>query len=166
MQLHFHMDGEEVAVEVTREGDDWRLAVNGRPLDMDVAPDGEGGWFLTDGSGRHRLLVAGKGGDLQVFRAGRVRQVSLHDPDQEEDEAVAGGPVVTAAMPGKIVRVLVAEGDEVEEGQTVVIMESMKMETDLTAAVAGLVAKVHVENDQIVGQGDPLVDIAPAEDPA
>ena len=66
-------------------------------------------------------------------------------------------------MPGKVVQTLVSEGEEVTEGQAVIIMESMKMETELLAAVSGEVAKVHVTAGQVVAQGDALVDIKPQE---
>jgi biotin carboxyl carrier protein len=66
-------------------------------------------------------------------------------------------------MPGKVVAVKVAVGQAVEVGQTVLIIESMKMETELAAAVAGTVAAVHVRDGQVVGQGEALVDIQPAE---
>jgi biotin carboxyl carrier protein len=57
----------------------------------------------------------------------------------------------------------VVVGQTVTAGQTVVIMESMKMETELAAAVAGTVAVVHVAAGDVVAQGAPLIDIIPAE---
>jgi biotin carboxyl carrier protein len=64
-------------------------------------------------------------------------------------------------MPGKVVRLLVASGVEVAAGQPLVIMESMKMETELTAPCAGVVDRVAVSEGQIVAQGDLLVAISP-----
>ncbi|MCP4570954.1 MAG: biotin/lipoyl-binding protein [bacterium] len=163
MQLHFKLDGELVAVDVARENGRWNLTVDGRSLDLDVESGGDGEWLLTAGGRRRRLVVAADGAERQVFCEGRVRRLALHDPDLEDEEAAGGGPSVTAAMPGKIVRVLVAEGDPVEVGQALIIMESMKMETDLTAAVAGTVARIAVAAEQVVGQGDLLVEIEPGE---
>ena len=161
MQLHFNLDGELVEVDVARAEGRWRLTVDGRPLDVDVESGGDGEWLLTTDGRRRRLVVAADGAGRQVFCEGRVRRLTLHDPDQAEEDAAAGGPSITAAMPGKIVRVLVAEGDPVEVGQPLVIMESMKMETDLVAAVAGTVACIAVAAEQVVGQGDLLVEIEP-----
>jgi 3-methylcrotonyl-CoA carboxylase alpha subunit len=163
VQLQFDMDGELVEVDVAREEGRWRLVVDGRALAVEVAAGSAGEWFLTVDGRRRRLVVAADGAGRQVFCEGRVRRLSLHDPDLEEGEAAGGGPAVTAAMPGKIVRVLVAEGDTVEVGQPLVIMESMKMETDLAAAVAGTVARIAVAAEQVVGQGELLVEIAPRE---
>jgi biotin carboxyl carrier protein len=65
-----------------------------------------------------------------------------------------------------VVRVLVAEGAAVEAGQPLVIMESMKMETELVAGAAGTVARIHVTAGQVVAQGDPLVDVEQAGEPS
>ena len=75
--------------------------------------------------------------------------------------ASAGGAAadLTAPMPGTVVKVLVAEGDEVAEGQTVVVLEAMKMETELKAEKAGRVAQVLAAQGAVVAAGDVLVKI-------
>ena len=61
-----------------------------------------------------------------------------------------GGGGCTAAMPGKIIQVLVSEGDSVTKGQALVVMEAMKMEQTMTAPTDGVVASVRVaEGDQV-----------------
>ena len=66
-------------------------------------------------------------------------------------------------MPGRVVQVLVAEGDAVQPGQGVVIIEAMKMENELRAEIAGTVAKVHVKvDDRVEGNAD-LITLTPAE---
>jgi len=62
-------------------------------------------------------------------------------------------------MPGKVVRVLVRPGGVVKAGQTLVIMESMKMETDIAAPMDGVVETVRVNDGDVVAQGDLLVTI-------
>lgn len=69
----------------------------------------------------------------------------------------SGGQHVVAPMPGKVVRVLVHPGDEVEAGQGVVVVEAMKMENQLTAPSAGRVAEVSVEEGVSVEAGRVLV---------
>ncbi|HET8903913.1 MAG TPA: sodium-extruding oxaloacetate decarboxylase subunit alpha [Saccharospirillum sp.] len=66
---------------------------------------------------------------------------------------------VSAAMPGNIVEVLVAEGDVVEAGQAVLVTEAMKMETEINASVAGTVKAVYVTKGDRVTPGEVLVEI-------
>jgi biotin carboxyl carrier protein len=60
-------------------------------------------------------------------------------------------------MPGKIVRVLVGEGDDVEEGQGVVVVEAMKMENEIGSPKDGKISAVKVESGQTVESGATLV---------
>jgi acetyl-CoA carboxylase biotin carboxyl carrier protein len=62
-----------------------------------------------------------------------------------------------ANMAGTIFKVLVTAGDEVEVGQDVIVLESMKMEIPLQAEAAGKVTTVHVEEGQFVNEGDVLL---------
>jgi len=67
---------------------------------------------------------------------------------------------VTAPLPGNVVEVLVAEGDQVEAGQALLVMEAMKMETELLANIAGTVKSLHVNKGDRVTPGETLIEIA------
>ena len=69
----------------------------------------------------------------------------------------AGSGEVTVPMQGTIVKVLVSEGDGVEVGQTVCVLEAMKMENNITADKSGTVKEVKVSAGQSVGSGDVVV---------
>ena len=71
--------------------------------------------------------------------------------------SVEGKQVIAAPMPGKIVRVLVKVGDEVKEGQGLVVVEAMKMENELKAPKAGKVTELVVKEGQAVESGAKLV---------
>ena len=62
-------------------------------------------------------------------------------------------------MTGRVIEVLVAEGEEVGAGDVVVVIESMKMENEVVCDVDGQVSIVHVEEDQSVSEGDRLVEV-------
>jgi biotin carboxyl carrier protein len=64
--------------------------------------------------------------------------------------AAEGKQIVTAPMPGKVVKLLVQPGDDVAEGQAVVVMEAMKMENELRSPRAGRIVEVHVAEGQTV----------------
>lgn len=71
----------------------------------------------------------------------------------------AGTGAVTAIMPGKVVRIDVQEGDEVEKGQVVAVLEAMKMENELNAPIAGVVKQVCVSVGANVEQGHVVLEI-------
>jgi len=79
-------------------------------------------------------------------------------------QASDGAPgAVLAPLPGLVLRVAVKEGDAVQAGQTLVVMEAMKMENAVPAPHHGTVRKVFVTEGASVGEGDPLVEIARPE---
>ncbi|AHL22463.1 pyruvate/oxaloacetate carboxyltransferase [Thermococcus nautili] len=73
--------------------------------------------------------------------------------------ASASPNTVTAPMPGKILRVLVSEGQEVKAGQGLVVLEAMKMENEIPAPKDGVVKKIYVKEGDTVNTGDPLVEL-------
>ncbi|MFN8050843.1 MAG: biotin carboxylase N-terminal domain-containing protein [Acidimicrobiales bacterium] len=73
--------------------------------------------------------------------------------------AAAGSGTITAPMQGTIVKVMVAEGDEVAEGDSICVLEAMKMENAITADKAGKVTKLNVEAGQSVGSGDVIATV-------
>lgn len=75
----------------------------------------------------------------------------------------AGGGVLSAPMPGKVVKLLVKPGDPVQEGQTLLVMEAMKMQNELKASSTGTVAAVHVQEGATVETGASLVTVAATE---
>lgn len=75
-------------------------------------------------------------------------------------KVAAGANSVTAPLPGSVTVVNVKAGDAVKAGQTLIIMEAMKMENEVLAPADGTVTAVHVSGGQAVQQGDALLDLA------
>ena len=71
----------------------------------------------------------------------------------------AGADAMPSPMPGNILRVLVNVGDTVTENQPLMILEALKMENEIVAAKAGVVAGIHVKEGQVVNPGDALITI-------
>lgn len=164
MLLNFRTADQDLSVDVRRDRDLWHLNIEGQDIALDARQDRSGCWLVDTHQGLRRLWVAARGDERLVFCDGRVHTFRLPDPEHEDaDVDSAGGPDLVAAMPGKVVRVLVKTGDRVEVGQKLIIMESMKMETELTAAVEGEVQAVTVQDGQVVGQGELLVTIIPGD---
>jgi len=127
--------------------------------------------ILDEGS--YSLLIDGSSFDVTVHRSltdyhvtvnGVAFEVALRDPKQLRHQTGAGedsaGPAsVTAPMPGKLVKLFVAEGDSVKEGQGVAVVEAMKMQNDLKAPKSGTVEKVCVVEGQAVNAAEVLLTI-------
>jgi biotin carboxyl carrier protein len=98
-----------------------------------------------------------------VFIDGHRFEVEIRDPRRWSRPSaklgVEGRLNVTAPMPGKIVRLLVAEGDTVESGQGLLVMEAMKMQNEMKAPKAGRVVSISAREGATVAAGDVLAAI-------
>ena len=164
MQLKFRDESGDHALVVRPESDAWLVTLDDATAAVTVTAAGDGAWLVTGPDGRRRRAwVVARRDERLVFCDGRVHRLRRPDPVHADAASTDGGegPDLYARMPGRVVRLLVAPGVEVAVGQPLVIMESMKMETELTAACAGIVDRVAVAEGQIVAQGDLLVAISP-----
>jgi biotin carboxyl carrier protein len=137
--------------------------VDGRPVRVDVRLLEPGVMSLlitsTEGQGRqYRCVLDGDG----VVIGGRRYGFEVEDPRSLQGRRGAGagteGPrPVKAPMPGRVVRLLVEAGEDVEEGQGVVVIEAMKMQNELKSPKTGRVVRVGVVVGDTVGSGDVLV---------
>lgn len=120
-------------------------------------------------NGRLDLQLEGRRLRAYVARAGQRRYVSiggdawtLQPPDPRaiaRGGAGAAGGSLTAAMPGRVLDVLVAEGDLVAKGDTLVLLEAMKMELRILAPADGQVSRVLCVAGQVVERGQALVEV-------
>ena len=81
-------------------------------------------------------------------------------PAEPPKAAPAGGAQITCPMPGKIWKLNVREGDAVEEGQLVLVLEAMKMENEIFSPAKGQIAQINCKEGDSVNTGDVLVVIA------
>jgi biotin carboxyl carrier protein len=153
-------------------------------LEVDIADLGEGRYALTYGGQRHEvdalglphgavsLLLDGHsysvefedaGDQIAVNLRGRTVRLDVADERRLRLRAAAGGftaegrQVINAPMPGKVVKVLVAVGDEVVQGQGLVVVEAMKMENELKSPKAGKVVEVTAKEGSAVESGAKLI---------
>jgi glutaconyl-CoA/methylmalonyl-CoA decarboxylase subunit gamma len=80
-------------------------------------------------------------------------------PAPRRDVSGGGDGTVTAPMPGMVLSLKVREGEKVQAGQVLLLMEAMKMENAIAAPFAGTVSRVHVRDGDSIGEGDRLVDL-------
>ncbi|HDP37330.1 MAG TPA: biotin/lipoyl-binding protein [Candidatus Atribacteria bacterium] len=85
-----------------------------------------------------------------------VKSSSSPAPTKAPTAAVAGEEVV-APMPGKVLQLKVSEGDSVKDGDTLLILEAMKMENEIVANASGSIKKINVAANNMVDTGDVLM---------
>ena len=133
-------------------------------LDIESREAGEG--LCRDVAGRnHHFAWTWVGSELHLWLDGALHVFQRAESRRRGRAAGAeASEDVLAPMPGAVLEVLVAEGDRVERNQTVVLMESMKMELVITASRSGIVRRVAVEAGQQVDRGMRLLELAPEGD--
>lgn len=141
---------------------DARVEPVGRPVPAADGHSVEELVVVLDGR-THRAIVARRSDRVLVWIDGAVHTFAVGDDAAGGAGAGVGSGVVTAPMPGKVIRVAVAVGDAVEPGQPLVVLEAMKMETTLAAEVGGTVRAVHAAEGAMVDGGAVLVEIAATE---
>jgi biotin carboxyl carrier protein len=155
--------GENVyIIEVNREGE---ITFDGEVQAIDFAPIGDSGLYsLLVNNGSFEALVEQRDERWQVLMQGYLYEVEVLDERSQLMRARStslvpdsGELLIKAPMPGLVVDVSVEVGQEVEAGQKVVILESMKMENELKTPRAGEVERIQVKAGDSVEQNEVLV---------
>ena len=150
-------------VEVERVGETYTVKVNSHvyAVTAALAPGRTGELAFTVGGARHLAWVASAGAKRWVALDGAAEaplELSVPQPGSGRRRgAKTGEDSLEAEMPGVVRRVLVAEGETVERGQVLLLLEAMKMEIRVSAPRAGVVGKVGVAEGQAVERGTVLV---------
>ena len=141
------LHGRAHQVQVSRSVDGWTAVVDG--VQHGAAALGDGWAAEVSANG---VIVEHRGRRWVFLRERRRRSGAVKS-------RAAGANVVRAPMPGTVIEVLVSVGDEVDAGQTVAVMEAMKMEHLLTAPNAGVVNAVHASAGASVDEGAVLIEL-------
>ena len=126
-----------------------KVIVDGTEFDVDIEMD-NGIWTAT---------VEGRTFKIEVPDSGPVVKKKRSQGGKKKKSGT-----VSANIPGKIVTIEVNEGDVVEEGQVILILEAMKMQNEIQAPVTGKVVSVNCEEGQSIEANVPLVIIEPREE--
>ena len=162
---------DEHEVEVIPGEGGYAISVDGAALRVRPGPDGS--WLVDDGNGARQVWLAGEPRPTEGAVAGTHASLEVRTASEAALASALGrgdrersSGAVSSPMPGRVVKLLVDEGDAVEPGRAVVIVEAMKMENEVAAAAAGVVSKVEVAAGDTVDAGQLLLEIAPHPDPA
>ncbi len=164
-----HNGREPVTVTIVEDGDGYRLELDGETVRVDTrsVPGSPTRSLLIDGRSYEAATMAVRDG-LDVYISGEVYRVRVTDELWARAEAAAhaagAGEEIASPMPGAVVKVLVEEGAAVDPGDTVVVVEAMKMQNDLAAVRGGVVKEIRVRAGDVVEQGTVLVVLGAEEE--
>jgi biotin carboxyl carrier protein len=155
-------------IEIQRDGS---LLVNGERREVDFMSMGPSLYSILMDKQSHELVIEEREGDIEVLLRGKLYSGTVLDERAQLMAARSGiapsdtGEVsIKAPMPGLVVIVPVEIGQSVKSGQTVVILESMKMQNELKSPRDGVVNNILVQAGQSVEQNKVLVTIAEASE--
>ncbi len=163
MKLKASVGEECPGIEIIRDGRDCRAVVDGREYLLDVSQPEAGIYLIKDGNVVHEAsLSEGAPGAFAVQLRGREFEVRVTDPKRLRagsgtDSETSGKAEIRTAMPGKVVRIVVATGNTVEKGDAIIVVEAMKMQNEMKSPKPGTIADIRVAEGDTVGAGDVLV---------
>lgn len=164
MKLNARIGEEEINVNIRRDGGRVIANVDGRDYEFDAHLASSVVTLRSQDGKVFNCRVEGKtssGAPAEVFVGTRRYAVTLTDPKRLRSAGVIGGHAggaarIIAPMPGKVVRILVELGAQVEAGAGVIVVEAMKMQNEMKAPKAGTVSALNVPVGTTVNGGDVL----------
>lgn len=158
------INGKKFEIDIQKDG---TLLVNGQRREVDFLALGPSQYSILAEHISHELVIEERDNEIEVLLRGRLYTGNVMDEraqlmaERSGAGALDSGELsIKAPMPGLVVAISVNEGQEVIAGQTIVILESMKMQNELKAARAGVVQRINVAAGQSVEQNKVLVVIA------
>jgi len=155
-----------VALRETGEGL-YEITLDGRTVHVDAVRSGPTIYSIIEDGQQFEAMIDERGAHgFDVLVAGRIFHLEAVDERTQllagSAAVVATGPqTVVAEMPGKVVKLNVAPGASVREGQGVVIVEAMKMENEIRSPIEGVVKEIAVSEGQTVEAGETLFVVEP-----
>ena len=123
-----------------------KVTVDGEDFEVEISP-GEGVWEVSIEGRTYSVEVEGT--KTSTKRKKRVARST----------GASGSGIISSAIPGKIVAIMTAEGENVEEGSVVIVLEAMKMQNEIKAGIGGSVRKIMCKPGERVEANMPLMEI-------
>jgi biotin carboxyl carrier protein len=164
MRLLADIAGEKHEVRVTVEGARVLAEIDGRTFEAEARETEDGGYLLIIGGRVYDCRAshsAAQPGKVEVSVRNRVYTIALADPKRlraaEGSAALSDGSAqIIAQMPGKVVRVHVEPGAQVEAGDPILVVEAMKMQNEMKSPKAGAVTAINAQPGDTVNAGEVL----------
>jgi biotin carboxyl carrier protein len=158
------INGQEYTIEIL---DEHQVIIDGRKLEVDFnSVSGQPIYsMLVDGRSFEGFVYTGED-SWEVLLMGRQFPVQVEDEREKRLQAAAGRTIsesgeyqMKAPMPGMIVSIPVAENQEIQKGQVLVILESMKMQNELKSPRDGIISRIRIKPGETVEQKQTLLSV-------
>jgi acetyl/propionyl-CoA carboxylase alpha subunit len=159
----FSIDGVEHEAWLSRGPAGYRLHAGNEVIAVTLEPLADGAYRLLLGNQEARVYLASRGDRTFVHLDGESHEVAWSDPLVRLARGHGGAldDIAAAPMPGTVIAVNAKAGDAVRKGQTLMVIESMKLETAISAWRDGIVATVHFAVGQTFERAAALLTLAP-----
>jgi biotin carboxyl carrier protein len=163
MKYQVLLAGKARVVELTQNSGNWDFFLDGEPLDANVVEVAPNTFSVLLNGESHQIRIAPRlDGTLNLHTGLAEYQAEVRDPRAWRGRRhgaleAEGCQQVAAPMPGKVIRVLVKEGDAVEAGQGLLVVEAMKMQNEIRSPKRGTVEKLLAKEGQAVNASEVLV---------
>jgi len=162
MKLQVFHRGEPIDVDVEGSGESRTVVIGEAKTAVEPITVGVSGGTIRVGGRPARFLYERGGSRIRIAVGGECHEFDLdRDVQSRRGGGAHGNPETRAPMPGKVLDVSVAVGQEVNAGDPLLILEAMKMENVLSAEIAGTVKEVHAKSGDMVEPGKLLVLLEP-----
>ncbi len=152
----------EIEVDEANNKSCFYVSIDGEKHDVDFHKTSTNLYSIIIDNKSYEVDISQDNAQFEILRNGDLFNVELMDEmkkmlKEKEALSLSGRQVLEAQMPGAIMKILVNIGDEVKEGDPLLILIAMKMENEITSPISGTVKEIFVEEAGTVSSGDKLV---------
>ena len=160
MTYEIAIDGKSYRLDLSQAEGRWYCRLDGREVEVDAVLVRPNVLSLRIGNKAYEVKCERVGGDVHIWVGSQRFAVDLRDPRSLRGRTRAvddhGPKKLTAPMPGKVVRILLTQGTDVEAGAGVLVVEAMKMQNEVKSPKKGTIQKILVSEGTAVNAGDVL----------
>lgn len=163
MKYEVLLGGKTRLVELTRHDGVLEISLDGKPLDANAVEVAPNTFSVLLNGDSHQIRVAPRSDGTLILHTGLAEyHAEVNDPRSWRGRRhgaleAEGRQQVAAPMPGKVIRLLVKQGDGVTAGQGLLVVEAMKMQNEIRSPKSGKVEKLLAKEGQAVNAGEVLV---------
>ncbi len=164
MEFEFSIEEQTYKLQVDHKDGKYLIKRDGKEFNVDSQPISENCLSLLVDGKAYTVFIAENQGKKYISVQGEQFCIEEAKADSgarslAESAALKGVPTIASPMPGKVVKILVAEGDRVKKGQGLVIVEAMKMENEIKSGSGAVVKKINFKEGDLVDAAVPIIEL-------